>query len=73
MHKIKAMKNTFTHLMMASAMMSGVFMLPEFTPKIKTHRGVRSKVRNSKENPKIGRNDLCLCGSGIKYKKCCNK
>lgn len=20
---------------------------------------------------KIGRNDLCPCGSGIKYKKCC--
>jgi hypothetical protein len=20
---------------------------------------------------KIGRNDLCLCGSGLKYKKCC--
>lgn len=22
-------------------------------------------------NHKIGRNDPCLCGSGIKYKKCC--
>jgi preprotein translocase subunit SecA len=22
-------------------------------------------------NPKIGRNDLCPCGSGKKYKKCC--
>lgn len=22
---------------------------------------------------KIGRNDLCLCGSGLKYKKCCGK
>ncbi|MBD3810221.1 MAG: SEC-C domain-containing protein, partial [Sulfuricurvum sp.] len=21
--------------------------------------------------PKIGRNDLCPCGSGKKYKKCC--
>ena len=21
----------------------------------------------------IGRNDLCLCGSGKKYKKCCGK
>ena len=27
-------------------------------------------VRNS---PKIGRNDPCSCGSGIKYKKCCGK
>ena len=25
------------------------------------------------KTPKIGRNDLCPCGSGIKYKKCCMK
>jgi SEC-C motif-containing protein len=24
-----------------------------------------------REQPKIGRNDPCLCGSGKKYKKCC--
>ncbi len=24
-----------------------------------------------KDEPKIGRNDLCPCGSGLKYKKCC--
>lgn len=23
--------------------------------------------------PKIGRNQLCPCGSGVKYKKCCGK
>lgn len=23
--------------------------------------------------PKIGRNALCMCGSGFKYKKCCGK
>ena len=28
-------------------------------------------VRN--EGPKIGRNDLCPCGSGKKYKNCCGK
>ncbi len=26
-----------------------------------------------KEEPKIGRNDLCPCGSGKKYKNCCGK
>jgi len=26
-----------------------------------------------RETPKIGRNDLCPCGSGKKYKKCCGK
>jgi preprotein translocase subunit SecA len=25
------------------------------------------------EKPKVGRNDLCPCGSGKKYKKCCGK
>ena len=24
-----------------------------------------------REQPKIGRNELCPCGSGKKYKKCC--
>ena len=23
------------------------------------------------DEPNIGRNDLCPCGSGLKYKKCC--
>ena len=26
-----------------------------------------------REQPKIGRNDPCLCGSEKKYKKCCGK
>ena len=26
-----------------------------------------------KREPKIGRNDPCPCGSGLKYKKCCGK
>lgn len=24
-----------------------------------------------RETPKLGRNDLCFCGSNKKYKKCC--
>lgn len=27
----------------------------------------------AREEPKIGRNDLCPCGSGKKWKKCCGK
>lgn len=30
-------------------------------------------VRDSSVDPKINRNDLCPCGSGLKYKKCCGK
>ncbi len=26
-----------------------------------------------REQPKIGRNDVCYCGSGKKYKKCCGQ
>jgi uncharacterized protein len=33
---------------------------------VKTHR--RTPIRSG---PKIGRNDPCPCGSGLKYKKCC--
>ncbi|MBC8378703.1 MAG: SEC-C domain-containing protein [Planctomycetes bacterium] len=32
------------------------------------------KVKTIKhEEPKVGRNDPCPCGSGKKYKKCCGK
>lgn len=27
----------------------------------------------TREEPKVGRNDPCVCGSGKKYKKCCGK
>ena len=30
-----------------------------------------SSVSVKKEEPKVGRNDACPCGSGKKYKKCC--
>ena len=26
-----------------------------------------------RRGPKVGRNDLCTCGSGKKYKHCCGK
>jgi uncharacterized protein YecA (UPF0149 family) len=25
----------------------------------------------TRDHPKVGRNELCPCGSGKKYKKCC--
>ena len=31
------------------------------------------KLEPVRTEPKIGRNDLCSCGSGKKYKKCCGK
>jgi hypothetical protein len=36
------------------------------------HEEEKAKVREEiLKYRKIGRNDLCLCGSGLKYKKCC--
>jgi uncharacterized protein len=32
-------------------------------------RLAKSTVR--RDEPKVGRNDLCPCGSGRKFKKCC--
>jgi preprotein translocase subunit SecA len=35
-------------------------------------QGEATKVKTIvRETPKVGRNDLCPCGSGKKYKKCC--
>ena len=31
------------------------------------------KTRSVSPSPKVGRNDLCPCGSGKKYKKCCGR
>ena len=36
------------------------------------HDGKMPKVEQMTRNaPKVGRNDPCVCGSGKKYKKCC--
>ena len=35
-------------------------------------QNVSSKVKTA-DGKKVGRNDLCPCGSGKKYKKCCGK
>ena len=34
---------------------------------------IESGVPYVREEPKVGRNDPCPCGSGKKYKKCCGK
>ena len=36
-----------------------------------THRGAVTKTTANRIESKIGRNALCPCGSGKKYKKCC--
>lgn len=36
-------------------------------------RHIRDEARNLKQNKRISRNQLCPCGSGKKYKRCCLK
>ena len=39
-----------------------------------TNSGSEKAVKNTiKKGKKIGRNDKCVCGSGLKYKNCCGK
>ncbi len=39
--------------------------------KVNKEQSVQSTIVNT--DPKVGRNDPCLCGSGKKYKNCCGK
>ena len=41
--------------------------------KLTNEGGKEPAKRNPKRVNKIGRNDLCPCGSGRKYKQCCGK
>jgi preprotein translocase subunit SecA len=46
------------------------------TPKnVKYNAGDTSEKEadNQRHSSKVGRNDLCPCGSGKKYKKCCGR
>jgi hypothetical protein len=41
------------------------------TPGLQNENFIIEKSEGNTYQPKIGRNDLCPCGSGKKYKKCC--
>jgi len=42
-----------------------------FPSETKVKRGVRLVHCNKELTEKLGRNDLCPCGSGKRFKKCC--
>lgn len=42
-------------------------------PKVSFAIGRKAEVIDSKAKQKVGRNDPCPCGSGLKYKRCCGK
>ena len=58
--------------------------MPEYNDELATRSSLMRMKQNSKkikiqkqlfplvkDAPKLGRNELCVCGSGEKYKKCC--
>jgi uncharacterized protein YecA (UPF0149 family) len=44
-----------------------------FPSETKVKRGVRIVHGNKELTEKLGRNDLCPCGSGKRFKNCCMK
>lgn len=49
---------------------------PELSRQVLDILGINIRAKESpnvRTVKKIGRNDPCTCGSGKKYKKCCNK
>jgi uncharacterized protein YchJ len=44
-----------------------------FPSETQVKRGVRSVHGDKELAEKLGRNDLCPCGSGKRFKKCCLK
>ena len=44
----------------------------EVVKKMITNDG-KDTIKRTKKSDKVGRNDLCPCGSGRKYKQCCGK
>ncbi len=46
---------------------------PEDTSHVDRLLNPTAPVKSIKNEPKLGRNDPCSCGSGLKYKKCCGK
>ena len=43
------------------------------TQEVKTNKTTQSNTTVRNNGPQVGRNDLCPCGSGKKYKQCCGK
>jgi SWIM/SEC-C metal-binding protein len=46
---------------------------PEKPENISDVKGLLTPHTPMTFKPKVGRNDPCLCGSGLKFKKCCLK
>jgi preprotein translocase subunit SecA len=40
-------------------------------PPVQASNSLAPQTLGRRTQPKVGRNDLCPCGSGKKYKKCC--
>lgn len=59
--------------MMEMAMHPIVDMSPVYVMQTKGHHSRYQHSVQPRIGPKVGRNEPCSCGSGIKYKHCCGK
>ena len=70
--------NALLYKNMVDAKADWLYELPQWD-KIFTAQEKKQLYREQKasgtivKGPKVGRNDPCPCGSGLKYKKCCGK
>ncbi|WP_281279526.1 SEC-C metal-binding domain-containing protein [Aquibacillus sediminis] len=47
--------------------------LPDYMDELEAGESQKDDKQQPIQQPKVGRNDPCPCGSGKKYKKCCGK
>ena len=62
-------------IILISLVFNGLDLITGIVGAIKNGEQIKSEVNRTvvNEGPKVGRNDLCPCGSGKKYKNCCGK
>lgn len=69
MYKSLGIFNELIHLVEIQLLAKEKHIYPSFV----TDSSVKPKLINPHFNTKVYPNDLCPCGSGLKYKKCCKK
>lgn len=82
--RMMKMQGSHEDLILLSAMASSIEVSPEMQSAFSA--GLESARKHSsvgagrvvgrdsggkRKSPKVGRNDICVCGSGVKFKKCC--
>jgi preprotein translocase subunit SecA len=70
-HEAAAVHETLDSYGVAENLAADAKVLGEANPEPTENQEAVATKTITREAPKVGRNDLCPCGSGKKYKKCC--